>query len=440
MKIAIVGAGITGLVAGHELAKAGQQVTVYEHDDVPGGLTASFAFPGKRLCRLYHHIFEHSRSTLGLLGELGLAGDMEWYQARTGYYHGGRVHRLMTALDLLRFRPLSLPNRIRFGLGIARARRITDWRPLDARTATDWLTAIFGRRIYETMWEPLLRSKFGDAHTQVSAAWFWYKLHQRGGRKGRAERLGHLVGSFGRLPEALATAIGRLGGRVALATPLERLAWDADGLAVTARPTRSAQAAEEHPRFDRVLVTAAPPVLLAAAPALPAAYREQLGAIEYLANLCVVLALEHPITDMYWLNINDAGFPFNAVIGHTNLVPRERYLGHHVAYLTRYLPRDDPQYGESDDELLDLYEPFLRRLAPSFQRAWVRNMYVFRSDFAAPLTPRGYARRVPSMATPVAGLYLANMSQIYPEDRGIDAGIALGREAARRILADARPA
>jgi len=431
MRMAIIGAGITGLTAGHELAKAGHEVVVYEKQAVPGGLMASFPFAGTQLDIAYHHIFVHSRATLELLGELGLGGEMEWGVAPSGYFHGGQVYRLASAWDLLRFRPLRFWERIRFGLSVLRAQRIADWRPLDDVTAKEWLESICGRRVYEVMWEPLLRSKFGDAYDRISAAWFWYKLRQRGGGRGKAggpERLGYLKGSYGRLAEALVAAIEERGGRVALATPLERLTRNGRGHCVAT--------SEGEAIYDRVLIPAAPQVLLATAPDLPEAYREQLAVIEYAANLCVILALDRSLSDIYWLNVSDDRFPFGGVIEHTNLIPPERYQGYHVAYLTRYLPTDHPNYRMSDEELLDLYEPFLRELAPGFDRSWVKEVHVFRSDLAGPVTTVGYGRTVPDLATPVPGLYMANMSQIYPQDRGIDCGVILGREVVRRLLAE----
>lgn len=429
MNIAVLGAGITGLAAAHELAKAGHRVTVYEADHVPGGLMASFPFAGTELDRTYHHIFLDNRPTLDLLDELGLGGDMVWGVAPSGYFHGGRVYPFGSAWDLLRFKPLSLFERIRFGLSVLRAQRIADWEPLDDITAREWLERTCGRRVYQVMWEPLLRSKFGDACDQVSAAWFWYKLRQRSGsreKKGSREKLGYLRGSWGRLAVALAEAIAQRGGRVALSTPVERVAWDDGAFRVTST--------EGEATFDRVLVTVAPPLFLDLAPGLPAGYRGQLAAIRYTANLCLVLALDRPLTDIYWLNISDERFPFGGIIEHTNLISPDEYQGLHAAYLTRYLEREDPDLQLADAELLDRYEPFLREVNPAFDRSWVRETHLFRAPYAQPVCGTGYRHVVPDLATPVPGLYLATMSQIYPEDRGIDCGVTLGQRVAQRML------
>jgi len=428
MNVAIVGAGITGLTAAHDLAKAGHAVTVYEKENVPGGLMAAFPFAGTQLDIVYHHIFVHSRAAIDLIEEVGLGDQMLWRAAPSGYFHGGGVHRLATGMDLLRFKPLSLLGRIRFGLSVLRARRIKDWHALDDVTAVDWLLRMCGRDVYRVMWEPLLRSKFGDAYDQVSAAWFWYKLQQRGSQKGQGggpERLGYLEGSFGRLADALVEAIEARQGQVRLDTPVGRIAWSDGGFTV--------EACGRSESYDRVLFTAAPQVLLRAAPDLPQDYRDPLAAIDYAANLCMILALDRPLSEMYWMNVSDERFPFGGIIEHTNLVPPERYEGSHVAYITRYLPREHEHYGMTDDELLDAYAPFLAEVAPGFDRSWVQRLWVTRSDYAAPITPVGYGRRVPPLATPVPGLFMGNMCQLYPEDRGVDCGVILGHKVAALV-------
>jgi len=395
---------------------------------------ASFDFRGTALDRTYHHIFVHSVPVLELLGELGLEGNLEWYPATSGYFYRGRVYRLTSPSDLLRFRPLRLASRLRAGLAVLRARRLTDWRPLDSHPACEWLREVFGDDVYCVMWEPLLRSKFGDAYDRISAAWFWYKLRQRGASKGRGERLGYLRGSFGRLAEALVGAIESSGGRVLLGEPARQVSWD-EALGAGAESLAIVSAAGER-RYDAIILTVAPEIILQLAPAIPQPYRGLLEHIDYTANLCMVLALDRPLTDIYWLNISDDRTPFGGIIEHTNLVSPARYDGCHIAYLTRYLPANDPLLESDDESLLRHYESFIEQVAPGFSREWVQEVHVFRSHYAAPLAVCGYGQRIPPLRTPVPGLYMASMAQIYPEDRGLDCGVVLGRKVASAVIAE----
>ena len=57
MKIAIIGAGYTGLSAAYDLAKAGHEVTILEHSPTVGGLASGFTIEGTSLEKAYHHIY-----------------------------------------------------------------------------------------------------------------------------------------------------------------------------------------------------------------------------------------------------------------------------------------------------------------------------------------------------------------------------------------------
>ena len=54
---------------------------------------------------------------------------------------------------------------------------------------------------------------------------------------------------------------------------------------------------------------------------MSAGYVERLRRIRFLANVCIVLELDRSLSDTYWLNVNDPGFPFVGVIEHTNFEP-----------------------------------------------------------------------------------------------------------------------
>ena len=49
----------------------------------------------------------------------------------------------------------------------------------------------------------------------------------------------------------------------------------------------------------------------------------------------------------------------------------------------------------------------------------------------------GYHERIPPLRTGVPGLWLANTTQIYPEDRGTNYAVRLGDDVARAMLAEA---
>jgi hypothetical protein len=91
----------------------------------------------------------------------------------------------------------------------------------------------------------------------------------------------------------------------------------------------------------------------------------------------------------------------------------------------------------SDEELDDLYLPHLSKFNPSFSREWINERWVFKGPNAQPVIRRHYRDDLPDHRTPVPGLYLANMQQIYPEDRGQNYSIRMGDQVAKLAIEDA---
>ena len=422
--VAIIGAGFCGLAAAYELGKHGIRVTVLERDTEIGGLAGSFKVNGVRLEKFYHHWFTNDVHVMQLVDELGKKDQVLLRPTRTGMYYANNLFKLSTPLDLLCFSPLPFFDRIRLGLLALHARRVKDWRALEERTAADWLRKTGGERVYQVVWEPLLRGKFGDAAEEVSAVWFWNKLKLRGGSRGKGgeEQLAYYRGGFASLADELAEAIRAQGGEVRTNAPVAHVQ-------VNSGRVIGVEVAGETLPADAVIATPALPIIAdLLEPHVPGEYVDQLRRIRYLANVCVVLELDRSLSDTYWLNVNDPGFPFVAVIEHTNFEQQSTYGGRHIVYLSKYLPETDAFYQMADSEVVDFTLEHLARMFPVLTREWVVEAHVWRAQHSQPIVERGYGFLIPPNETPVQNFRLASMAQIYPEDRGTNYAIRDGRE------------
>ena len=421
--VAVVGGGFTGLAAAYELTLRGVRATVLEADSALGGLAGSFDVEGTRLEKFYHHWFTSDRHVMELVQEVGDEADVVSRPTRTGMYYANSFYRLSSPLDVLRFAPLRLPDRIRLGMTLLRARRVKDWHELESVSGADWLRELGGPEVYRVVWEPLLRGKFGDFAEEISAVWFWSKFMLRGGSRGRRgqEMLAYYRGGFAALAEKVAASIKAGGGRILTGTQVTGLAGSEGGVTGVKTDDGLVEA-------DAVILTT--PLPIAAdllEPFADAHYVAQLRAVKYLANVCVVLELDRSLSETYWLNVNDPEFPFVGVIEHTNFEPPYSYGGRHIVYLSKYLPTTDPLFTMSDDEMMGFSVPHLQRMFPAFSASWIQRFHVWRARYAQPIVVRNYGRLIPSVVTPVPGAYLATMAQVYPEDRGTNYAIRDGR-------------
>ncbi len=427
MKIGIIGGGISGLSAAFSLAGQGHQVDVFETRPEPGGLVSTFDLAGTRIERYYHFLCAQDEGYFALCRDLGLADKIRFRKARTGFFHEGNEYPFTTPLDLLRFRPIPLHQRLRFGLFALEARAKEEWRQLDEIRAKPWLIDRIGLRTYEVVWEPLLALKFGDLHESISAAWIWHRLHRVARSKGR---MGYLEGGSGLLLDTLWDRLNARGGKVHLDSPVQGISLGAGGVEGLVTGDGSFH------RFDSVVSTVPLTVLADLLPGLQSAYAEALRGIRYIGVVCVVIKLKCRITPCFWLNVNDKRIPFNGIIEYTNLNPIGPDTGH-IAYVPYYVSTANPLYSADDTAVFDRSWRALRLIRPGLRDDDVIDHAVFRDEYAQAVCPMGFLGRLPDMQAPIRGLHLLDSAFLYPEDRTQSGLILKARECARKIDATA---
>ena len=458
LRVAVVGAGVTGLVAAYRLAQEGHRAEVFERWPGLGGQAATLDVGGGVLLeRYYHHWFTSDRYMRDLYDELGLGDHIEWRPSSVAMFVDGRLWPFVSPRDLLRFKPMSLPSRIKMGLAVMRVqKKETDVAPFEALTARDWVIGAMGRPAWDKVWGPLLGGKFGDRAEDISAAWLWGKLSLRrqvSGEERKQEMLGYPRGSFEGLYGALADEIEGRGGAVHIDRPAQRVArrelggfWVWPGAPGSFRmgldPREFPVEVAEPEHFDAVLGTVPNDVFelllddeLSAA--LTPGYIGMLRSAEYQTALCLLLELDRQFSPYYWTNVADPDIPFIGLIEQTNFVEPERYGGRRFLYVANYLDPADELLELDPDGLIDAYTDGLRRVNPEFSPEWIHARWLFREPAAQPVVTVGYHERIPPLDTGVPGLVLANTTQIYPEDRGTNYSVRLGGEAAEALVASA---
>jgi len=438
MKIGIIGAGAAGLAAALDLSGKNHKVVVYESAPFIGGQASTIPVGGSPLERGYHHLFTNDAAILELMTDLGIHDKMKWYPSRVGTYTSGKVYKTTTALDLLHLGAIPFFDRIKLGLFALKVGRIKDWRDLEDQTADYWLRERLGGPAYEKVWAPLLKGKFGRFYDQIGMPWFWSKIQtrlaSRQGIRGR-EVLGYPDGSFDAVFDRLKSVIESQGGEIHISTSVTKVeVVDGVAKALIAKPDAGDEIREE---FDCILSTV-PSFSFPDLVELPDDYKKRLTDVHYLAAVVVILELARPLTSYYWMNIADPEIPFLGLIEHTNMLPKEWYGGSNVLYITNYLDRNDPVYSLSKDELLDLYLPHMTKINPEFDRSWIKAVHYNSVSAAQPIIPINYSKSIPDHRTPIKRLYLANTTQIYPEDRGTNYSFNMGREIASTIMNDGK--
>ncbi|HEX2991661.1 MAG TPA: NAD(P)/FAD-dependent oxidoreductase [Anaerolineales bacterium] len=426
MKIAIIGAGFGGMAAAYDLKKTGHDVTIYESADFVGGLASGFKEPhwDWSVEKFYHHWFASDNHMLGLIEELGWKDKVIFPRPLTVMYHKGRFYPFDSILKALLFPGLGFGlDKIRFGF-VGLFLRFTDnWKALEQVTADAWMMKWAGKRVYEKMWKPLLIGKFGPFYRDVNMAWMWARI------KARTTRLGTFEGGFQNFANLFADKLRGMGIEIRLGAKVESIKREQDQLWV-----RSDGKAET---YDRVLVTTSPNLMAKLSPDLPEQYLKGLLELKSMGAVVMVLSLKHQLSKegYYWFNLpKEEGYPFLALVEHTNFISREHFGGDHIVYAGDYLEAGHKYFSMSDEELLEHFVPALKKFNPGFSRDWVKKVWVFKTNYAQPVPLVNHSKNIPSIETPIEGLYFASMSQVYPWDRGTNFAVEIGRRAARLIM------
>jgi protoporphyrinogen oxidase len=428
MKIAIIGAGFGGMAAAFDLRRAGHDVTIFESANFVGGLASGF----KELHwdwsveKFYHHWFQTDASMLGLIRELGWEDKVLFPRPLTVMYHDGKFYPFDSILKALLFPGLGWGlDKIRFGFVGLFLRLTNNWRALEKVTADEWMLKWAGKNVYEKMWKPLLVGKFGPFYRDVNMAWMWARI------KARTTRLGTFVGGFQAFADAFAEKLRGMGVEIRLGARIESVKRDPARLSV--RSERGVEA------FERVLVTASPNLMAKICPDLPEEYLKGLLELKSMGAVVMALSLKKRLSaeGYYWFNLpKEAGFPFLALVEHTNFVPPDHFGGDRIAYAGDYLEQGHEFFSLSDEELLEKFLPAFQKINPAFTRDWVKKVWVFKTNYAQPVPLLNHSKNIPAIQTPIEGLYFASMSQVYPWDRGTNFAVEIGRRAAKLMLGE----
>jgi len=426
MKIAIIGAGFGGMAAAFDLQRHGHEVTILESADYVGGLASGFKEPhwAWSVEKFYHHWFQSDKYMLGLIRELGWQDKVYFPRPYTVLLHDGKWYPFDSIPKALLFPGLGFGlDKIRFGFVGLFLRLTNNWKALEGYTADEWMTRWAGRHVYEKMWKPLLIGKFGPYYQNVNMAWMWARL------KARSTRLGTFEGGFQAFADMFAGRLREMEVDFRLRTAVNSIQPEASGRLIVDAGRKEA--------YDRVLVTTSPALLARLCPDLPEDYLGGLLQLKSMGAVVMVLSLHRQLSEQgyYWFNLpKDEGYPFLALVEHTNFISPDKFGGDHIVYAGDYLEPGHKYFSLSDQQLLERFIPSFKRLNPQFEPEWIRKTWVFRTNYAQPVPLLNHSRNIPAIQTPIEGLYFASMSQVYPWDRGTNFAVEIGRRAARLIL------
>ena len=424
-RIAVLGAGPMGLAVAYQLVQDGHEPVIFEADDRVGGMTASFDFSGTMIERYYHFHCTSDSAFLKILDELSLTEKMRWVETKMGYYFRNRVQPWGNPVALLKFSGLSFVAKFRYGLHAFLSTKRTDWQPLDGQNAATWIRRWVGKEAYDVLWRKLFDFKFYDYADNLSAAWIWSRIRRIGRSRYSLfrEQLGYLDGGSNTLLCALQKHIEQNGGEIRLSQPVRKVG-------IEQGQVTGVWVGDIFEPFDKVVSTIPLPFVPRIMPDLPAPILTQFNALQNIAVVCVIAKLKRKVTDNFWLNVNDEHMDIPGIVEYTNLRP----MNEHIVYVPFYMPSEHAKYQDVDEVFLNKVKLYFKTINPSLVDDDFIDIRASRYRYAQPICPPNYLANLPPAQLPITGLWVADTSHYYPEDRGISESIGFGRELAQRVL------
>jgi len=420
MKIGIIGAGFTGLSAALELQKRGHDVTIIEKDEEPGGLAIGYKKKewDWTVEKHYHHWFTSDDFVLSLAREINHTVLIK--QPRTSVFIKNQLYELDSPKAILLFPLLPLVDKIRMSAVLAFLKFDPFWKPLEKLNAIKILTKTMGKKAFSLLWEPQLRNKMGKYADEISLVWFWTRINKR------TPSLAYPEGGFLEFAKHLAKVIENKNGKILYKT--EILTIKDEGAATV---SIMSEGKKRDIIFDKIIVTLPTFLFLKLTPQLPQDYKEKMVKLRGLGATNMVLRLKKQFMpdDTYWLSICEKDSPVMVLVEHTNLMDKINYNNEHLLYIGNYPEPTSEEFSMSKEDLLERYDNVLLRINPDYKNSLI-DYDIFRAPFAQPIVPTNYSRLIPPLSTPLPHVFLANIEQVYPWDRGTNYAVELGQKIA----------
>lgn len=426
-KVAVIGAGPMGLAVAYQLVKGGHKPVIYEADDRIGGMTATFDFDGLEIERYYHFHCTSDTAFFEVLDELDLQDKLKWKSTKMGYWFDGKLQPWGNPVALLKFQGLSLIAKFRYGLHAFLSTKRDDWKPLEKYDAVTWIKTWVGEEAFQKLWSRLFALKFYEYSDNLSAPWIWSRIRRIGRSRYSLfeELLGYLSGGSKTLLNAMRNYIEQNGGEFRLNSPVEKIV-------MSDKKVNGIESKGNFEEYERVISTIPLPLVTKIAPDLPKDILEKYSSKINIGCVCVIAKLVKPLTNNFWLNTNDEAMDIPGIIEYSNLNPE---VGN-IVYVPYYMPQTNPKFTESDAVFKQKVSAYFKTINPSLKDDDIKDIRVHRYYFSQPICEPNFLDNLPDAKMPIDGLWIADTSHYYPEDRGISESLGYGRDLVKRVISD----
>jgi len=426
MKIAILGGGLTGLVAAHQLSIHNHMVVLFEKKPTLGGLASGFFHDGWKwpLEKTYHHMFSNDGDIFSYMKEIGFNSFVYKTPLTSSLYRVEKNYRIFpvdSPQDLLKFPLLGLPDKIRTGITVLLLKISPFLDFYQKNTSIKLLRKFMGEDSWKIMWEPLMRGKFGKYAENILASFIWARINKR------TRKLVYIKGGFQSLIDFLEELNKKQNVVIKKNITISQVEKNNNRFTIITQ-------AGEREVFDGVISTLPTPVLVNVSSKLfPEYYQQQLQKIKHLFASNLIIESDVPLFEKeYWVNVCDINLPILALVQHTNFIDNKYYNNKHILYVANYFDEKSPFLKMDANSAAEFFLPYLKQINSEFKI--LNSKFYFKAPYAQPIVDSAFIKNKPDYITPVKNFIIANLDMTYPYDRGINFSVKMGKQAAEILI------
>ena len=105
----------------------------------------------------------------------------------------------------------------------------------------------------------------------------------------------------------------------------------------------------------------------------------------------------------------------------------------HITYVPFYMPINNIKFTDSDDIFVRKVKKYLKKINSDLSEDDFIDLKVSRYKYSQPICGPNFLEKLPSHKTDISGLWVADTSHYYPEDRGISESTKFGKKLAGEI-------
>ena len=418
MRVAIIGAGVTGLTLARLLLRGGADVTLYEASKDVGGLGGSYRRDGFTFDFGPHEFCTQNPVLLELMRDV-CGDDLLQIDKHTAQYFRGKfLHFPFELGDVLRNVGPRFVFRAMFDVTLSKLAHTL--RPPTDDSFETWTRARFGRTLYEDYFGPYTKKVWGitpnaldpvTASDRITVDSIWHLARRTlafrlFGKEDREHRHSELRKSFlytrggiGTLQRHLLSDVIDLGGHVEHEKRLVKLDTQANRVEAL-----RFEDGTEAGGFDSVASTIPLPKLVHAALGQRAAELLDRCAIPFRGMAFQFLRLAKPkLLDYHWSYFADADIPFQRITEFTHFDTEMVRPGQTGLAVEVSCQPGDRVWSSQDDELIRNTMEVLERLGLAVESELI-GADVVRVPFAYPIQIRGFRERADALVESLSGL------------------------------------